>query len=67
MAENEEEEQVGGLKMISLFKRFSRCRYAEKCLFYQPEGHTCNHPTAENGYCGYYRVFKELEEEEQNG
>jgi len=22
---------------------------------YQPNGFTCNHPTAEDGYCGEYR------------
>jgi hypothetical protein len=43
--------------MGSLLKALFRCRYARKCPYYKPENFTCNHPTAENGYCGLFRRF----------
>lgn len=34
---------------------FLKCPFRNKCQYYQPEGFTCNHPTAEDGYCGEYK------------
>jgi len=36
-------------------RSFFRCKYAAVCGHYKPDGFTCNHPTAEDGYCGIYR------------
>lgn len=39
------------LKAIFSFK----CPFRNECPYYQPKGFTCNHPTAEDGYCGEYQ------------
>ena len=35
-----------------------KCKFYKICELKQKEGKTCNHPTAENGYCGKYRQLK---------
>jgi len=35
----------------------SKCPFRYECPYYQSKGFTCNHPTAEDGYCGKYREF----------
>jgi hypothetical protein len=64
---NSFQHEHAGLSMFRImlarfFKPFFRCRYARRCLYYKPENFTCNHPTAENGYCG---MFRELSENRQ--
>ncbi|TRZ49435.1 MAG: glycosyltransferase [Dehalococcoidia bacterium] len=49
-----------GLKLKILVLLGLKCRYACKCALYQPDGFTCNHPTAEESYCGKYREFDPL-------
>jgi hypothetical protein len=36
-----------------------KCYYHAYCWLYNPHAFTCSHPTAENGHCGTYRVFRD--------
>jgi hypothetical protein len=52
-----------GLKPMSnlltrLLKPIFRCKYTHKCPHYNPKAFTCNHPSAEEGYCGIYRLYE---------
>jgi len=55
-----------GLKLILQCLLGLKCRFAYKCALYQPNGFTCNHPTAEDGYCGEYRKLNAKKEAFRN-
>jgi len=38
----------------------SKCRFKDQCPYYQPDGVTCNHSTAQDGFCGKYKEFEEM-------
>jgi hypothetical protein len=43
-----------------VIKNLRKCRFHKICPYYRLDAYTCQHPTAEDGYCGKYREYAKV-------